>query len=308
MNMSYYLIEDSLTPCSEEEIHKSLYQYVAVLSPEEYKSTKDNFHMGIDIEIDLHSIHNTQAIVNYDSLIGTFNIPDHDTFSDKKYQLAFALDENGIVLIDEDEYTLKVVENIRSTKRWKLPSLERFLYDFLEETIKNDLPLLENIEQDLSIMEMDIMQGVIEQYPSQLNDIRAELLDLHTHYEHLIDLAQELEENENEFFQQDNLRYFRLFSERVSRLDDTVKQLRDYIIQLRDLVSEQLSIKQNKIMTLLTVITTIFMPLTLIAGWYGMNFVNMPELHHPYAYYIVILVSVAIVIISLLWFKKKKWL
>lgn len=306
--MPYYLIEDLLTPCSKEEIHESLYQYVAVLKPDEYKEVRDSFHMGIDIEIDLKNIHNTQAIVNYDSLVGTFNIPDHINFSDKKFQLVFALDENGIVLIDEDEYTLNVVESIRASKHWKLPSLERFLYDFLEETIKYDLPLLEKVEQDLSTIEMDIMQGVIEQYPSQLNDIRTELLDIHTHYVHLIDLAQELEENENEFFQEDNLRYFRLFSERVKRLDDTVHQLRDYIIQLRDLVSEQLSIKQNKIMTLLTVITTIFMPLTLIAGWYGMNFVYMPELKLPYAYFVVIAVSILIVILSLVWFRKKKWL
>ena len=61
-------------------------------------------------------------------------------------------------------------------------------------------------------------------------------------------------------------------------------------------------------MTLLTVVTTIFMPLTLIAGWYGMNFVNMPELHWPYGYPVIIVVSLMIVAGALLYFKKKKWL
>ena len=62
------------------------------------------------------------------------------------------------------------------------------------------------------------------------------------------------------------------------------------------------------IMTVLTVITTIFLPLTLIAGWYGMNFTHMPELTWPYGYPVIIIVSNIIVIVCLIWFKKKKWM
>ena len=65
---------------------------------------------------------------------------------------------------------------------------------------------------------------------------------------------------------------------------------------------------QNRIMTLLTIVTTIFMPLTLIAGWYGMNFRYMPELEWRIGYPIVIGVSILIVVFCLLLFKKKKWL
>ena len=61
-------------------------------------------------------------------------------------------------------------------------------------------------------------------------------------------------------------------------------------------------------MTVLTVVTTIFMPLTLIVGWYGMNFKYMPELDWVWGYPIVIAVSVLIVIGSLIFFKRKKWL
>ena len=61
-------------------------------------------------------------------------------------------------------------------------------------------------------------------------------------------------------------------------------------------------------MTILTVVTSIFMPLTLITGWYGMNFVHMPELKEPAAYPIVIAVCILIVIGCLVFFKRKKWL
>ena len=65
---------------------------------------------------------------------------------------------------------------------------------------------------------------------------------------------------------------------------------------------------QNRIMTLLTIVTTIFMPLTLIAGWYGMNFRYMPELEWRFGYLAVFLVSIAVAIFCLIFFRKKKWL
>ena len=132
--------------------------------------------------------------------------------------------------------------------------------------------------------------------------------DLRIHYAQLLDLSQELEENENEFFSENNERYFHLVCQRVQTLYDMTTSLSEYTTQIRDLNQAQIDIKQNKIMTILTVITSIFMPLTLIAGWYGMNFVYMPEFQSPIAYPVVIAVSVLIVIVSLIFFKKKKWL
>ena len=69
-----------------------------------------------------------------------------------------------------------------------------------------------------------------------------------------------------------------------------------------------LDIKQNNIMTILTVVTTIFMPLTLIVGWYGMNFKYMPELEFGWAYPMVFVVSLIILVGGILYFKRKKWL
>ena len=157
-------------------------------------------------------------------------------------------------------------------------------------------------------LEDAIMQGDITGYPVEMNDIRGDLLDLRLHYEQLIDLGQELQENENDFFKEETLRYFQMFTERVIRLQDMVNSQREYTAQLRDLLQAQLEVKQNTIMTVLTVITTIFLPLTLIAGWYGMNFVNMPELAWIYGYPVIIIISVVIIAACLFWFKKKKWM
>ncbi len=304
----YYLIKDLLQECGAEEIKSGEAQYLAVLTSEEWKVHREDFDMVIDMDRELTDRSETKAVVNYDSLTGSFSVPDRADFSRKDHTFAFALDEKGIVLIDDEGYALDLVRNIQRTKKWRLPSLERFLYDFLEEMIGGDLYLLESIEAELDRTEKRILADEVDKLPAELNDIRGDLLDLRAHYEQLIDFGQELQENENGFFKTENLRYFKLFTERVMRLQDIAASLREYVVQLRDLVQSQLGVRQNKIMTLLTVVTSIFLPLTLIAGWYGMNFRYMPELEMRFAYPAVILVSVAIVVGCLIWFKKKKWL
>ena len=109
-------------------------------------------------------------------------------------------------------------------------------------------------------------------------------------------MTQELEENENGFFSEENLRYIHLFMNLLARRHDSASSLRDYTMQVRDLYHAQLEVRQNRIMTLLTIVTTIFMPLTLIVGWYGMNFRYMPELECRFGYPVVIVVSIVIAV------------
>lgn len=302
----YYLIKESLTPCAEKEIFEGNAQYAVVITTEEWQRQRERFDMLIDIEMDVPK--ETKAVVNMDSLTGTFSIPDRANISGPRHYFSFALDEKGIVLVDDSGYAELLLRRISQTKKWRLPGLERFLYDLLETTIEDDLTFLEKSESKLNRIEEGILSGEIMTYPKEMNDIRGDLLDLRMHYEQLIDFGQELMENENGFFQEENLRYFHMFTERVVRLRDIVTGQREYVMQLRDLMQSQLDVRQNRIMTVLTVVTSIFLPLTLIAGWYGMNFRYMPELEWKYSYPVVILVSVVIVIVCLVWFKRKKWM
>ena len=304
----YYLIEETLRKVSRDEIKNRNKQFVAVLTFDEWLKEKDSFEMGIDIDPDLSDIFLTKAEVNYDSVTGTFAVPDRNNPSADDLKFAFVLDEKGIVFIDDGSTAENIIQGVQRTKKWKMPSLERFLYDFLDYIVKDDLRLMEKYENELDSMEQSIIDGD-ENLPSgRLNTIRSDIRYLRIHYEQLMDLAQEFNENENGFYKLENLRYFRLFIDRAARLHDTSASLRDYTMQLRDLYKAHLDIKQNRIMTVLTVVTTIFMPLTLIVGWYGMNFRYMPELDNRWSYPIVIIVSILIVIGSLLFFKKKKWL
>ena len=264
--------------------------------------------MGIDLDLDTRDIHNTKAEVNYDSLTGSFQIPDREDLRGNEFCFTFVLDEKGIVFIDDSGKAEQMIDSIHRTKRWREPSLERFLHDFLEQIVVRDLSILERYEAELNQIEEEVLSSDGQGNLARVNEICSDIRRLLVHYEQLIDMTQELEENENGFFREENLRYIHLFMNYMIRRHSTATSLRDYTIQVRDLHNTQLEVRQNKIMTLLTVITTIFMPLTLIAGWYGMNFRYMPELEWRYGYLAVFLLSVAVIVYCLILFKKKKWL
>ena len=302
-----YLIKETLVEAACLPNDKKT-QYAAVVTPEEWNEKSSGFDMGIELDIDISDIHGTRADVNFDSLTGSFSIPHRDDIAAPDTKFAFALDEKGIVFIDSTGEAERIINIIKNTKRWKKPSLERFIYDFIEYIIHGDQKLLERYEQELDRIEDDIMAAASDEYPMRINDIRSDVRDLRVHYEQLTDLAQELEENENNFFKANNLRYFHLVIQRIASLHDMAASLRDYSIQVRDLYQSRLDVRQNRIMTVLTVVTTVFTPLTVIAGWYGMNFIYMPELQSKYGYPAVIIVSVLIVVVSLVFFRKKKWL
>ena len=304
----YYKIAERLEEVKPKSFENLGYQYVAVISSQEWVKTNKKFGMGIEWDINLDEITDTHAEVNIDSLTGTFSIPSRKNTSGPKHNFAFALDEKGIVFVDDEGFAGKIVEKIAQTKKYINPCLERFLYDFLESIIHRDFILLEKYDVRLDQIESEILSGESEDLIREMSDIRSELRDLRSHYAQLLDLSQEFEEDENGFFKDSNERYFRLVSQRVQTLHDLTTSLSDYAAQVRDLNQTQIDIKQNRIMTVLTVITSIFMPLTLITGWYGMNFVYMPELQSPIAYPIVIAISVLIFVVCIIFFKLKKWL
>ena len=98
-----------------------------------------------------------------------------------------------------------------------------------------------------------------------------------------------------------------MLEKRLGRLRNEAQLLREYCLQVRELFQAEIDIRQNRIMKILTIVTTIFLPLSLLAGWYGMNFTGMPELTWKYGYPTVIAVSILVVTVCLWIMKKKKF-
>ncbi len=214
-----------------------------------------------------------------------------------------------VVIEDRDESTkqklLELLEHLNLSKI----SLERLIFGFLERFINEDYTLLVDIEEEISAHEDKINEHILDKnFNHQITDIRKRLLLLDNYYQQFTAIGEELEENTTDVFTDDNLHFFRIFADRAARLSNNTRMLQEYSVHVREAYHAQLEYDLNRIMKIFTVVTTIFLPLTLIVGWYGMNFTTIPELTWRYGYLYVILLSLLVVILCLIFFRKKKFM
>jgi len=239
-----------------------------------------------------------------DFLFGTLHIP-RKRGQENNIGFAFYILENKLIFIDDTDAVKKNIEKIMSGKLRKGYTVERFLYDFLVSLIEEDILYLAQIEKDITKMEELILAGEVEDFNYQMLGLKKEISRLYRYYSQLTDLGESLFDNEMDFFGKDDIATFRIFADRVARLQGETQVLREYAMQVQEVYQSEIGIRQNDVMKVLTMVTIIFLPLPLIVGWYGMNFTHMPELSWTYGYPMVIILSFAIVVGSLWVFKKK---
>ena len=166
---------------------------------------------------------------------------------------------------------------------------------------------LQDYEEKLSHLEEELLEGNMEDFDRKILLSRKELSVLSAYYEQLSDMGETLQQNAARHQTEQEALLFGLFCEKAGRLYDMVQTLKEYSMQLREMHQTQIDIRQNEIMKVLTIVTTLFMPLTLIAGWYGMNFAHMPELTAPGGYEIICVVCLLLIAVEIWIFKKKGW-
>ena len=229
----------------------------------------------------------------------------------KKDSLAFFIFKNlflVVVIDDEDHHISEVFQSSSDYVLEKGVSITRLVYYFLSELISRDYQYIEDLQEEIEDLESHDSEEESIHFTNQLRQLSKELLLLRNYYDNLVIIGEDLQMNHHHIFEDDDMRYFEIFTRRIERLSNNVQMLRELLSQAYEAHQSKLDYKLNKTMQFFTVVTTVFMPLTLIAGWYGMNFKNMPELSSPYGYLSVILVSVSVVVLLMLWFKKKKFL
>jgi magnesium transporter len=117
-----------------------------------------------------------------------------------------------------------------------------------------------------------------------------------------------LQKRDNNLISNNTIKYFRDLYDHTVHIVENIENARDINAGLKDIYLSSMSNKMNKVMQVLTIISTIFIPLSFIVGLYGMNFDNMPELHWSNGYYYIWAVILVIVSIQLYVFKKRNWL
>ncbi|MBO5303445.1 MAG: hypothetical protein J6A92_05290 [Lachnospiraceae bacterium] len=229
---------------------------------------------------------------------GTFHIPikkkvkKHDTF-------AVYILENKLIFVDDGNMVEEGIKKIIERNRQKTYTIERLFGDFLMVLIEEDIHYLAELEREIAEMEEDVLEGKIQRFNYKMLDVKKEVSRFYCYYSQLMDASEVLGKNTKS--------KCRALTERVTRLQQEAQTLREYAMQVQDVYQSEISIHQNDIMKLLTIVTTIVLPLTLVTGWYGMNFEYMPELAWKYSYPVIAGISLLIVGICLWYFKKKKF-
>ena len=186
---------------------------------------------------------------------------------------------------------------------------QQLLYRFFAGLCKDDMAYLEKLEARINEGESVILEGrAKEDAPKRISAWRRELLRLKRYYEQLDTIFDEVCDNDNGLLAEDILRRLAVLGRRTDRYLQKVCSLQELVAQLREAYQSQLAIQQNDLMRVFTIVTVLFLPLTLITGWFGMNFANMPELQSAWGYPAIIAASVLLVAGLLWFFKHKKWL
>jgi len=222
-----------------------------------------------------------------------------DMFLGSNYIVTFHSEMNREV---DDVWTrLEMTKNLHD---WD-PSL--VLYHVLDKIVDNYFPLVYKIEDLLNEIDENSAERSMEELLEDLFDTRHELLSLRHTITPMRDLVYRMINSHRLAGILARKEYFADIHDHLLRLAEKVEASRELTTDIRDSYLSMNAHETNRVMKVLTVITTIFMPLTFIAGIYGMNFQNMPELNWQYGYFAALFTMSLIGLAMFLWFRKKGW-
>ncbi|KAA0549928.1 magnesium/cobalt transporter CorA [Bacillus sp. BGMRC 2118] len=181
------------------------------------------------------------------------------------------------------------------------------LYHVLDKIVDNYFPLVYHIEDRLDEIDANSEVKSTEELLNEIFDVRHELLLLRHTITPMRDLTYRIINSSRLKDVQGRMEYFADIHDHLLKLAEMIEASRELTTDMRDSYVSLNSHQTNRVMKVLTVITTIFMPLTFIAGIYGMNFEYMPELHSEYGYYGTLLVMLVIGVGMFGWFYNKGW-
>lgn len=185
---------------------------------------------------------------------------------------------------------------------------DRFLYHLIDTVVDNYFSVGDRIEVRIEKLEEDILMHTKKSHLSEIIGLRSEILWLKKMLGPQKEVINTLNKKDLRLIDDQLQKYFSDIYENAVKISETFETYRDLMGNLREAYQSSIANRANEIMRVFTAITTIFMPLTVITGIYGMNFDNIPETHSEYGYYGVIAVMVTLGCGMLFVFRKKDWL
>jgi len=225
-------------------------------------------------------------------------------------QISFVLGKNYLISFQEKEGDLfgPLRERIRLDQgRIRKKKADYLLYRLIDIIVDNYYTVLDSIGQQIEQIEDNIYNNSPGQEFRKIQRLKKELIYLRKALYPLRDAMSKLIKDESGFIDSSNSRFFSDIYNHVAHLIDSLDTYKDLTSGLMDIYINTLNTRMNEVMKVLTVISTIFIPLTFIVGVYGMNFDFMPELHWKLGYFGVLGAMLVVVVVMIRYFRYKKW-
>jgi magnesium transporter len=221
------------------------------------------------------------------------------------------LGSNFVLTFQEKEGDVfaSIRERIRDGRgRIRKMGSDYLAYALIDTVVDNYFSILEKIGEKVEDVEGELVTNPTTETIQSIHNLKREMIYLRKSVWPLREVVSRLERGDSELINETTVIYLRDVYDHTIQVIDAVETLRDILSGMLDLYLSSISNRMNEVMKVLTIIATIFIPLTLIAGVYGMNFRYMPELDWRWGYPTILLTMTVIGIIMLIYFKRKKWL
>lgn len=226
-------------------------------------------------------------------------------------QVSFVLKDRLLVTFQERPWDVfdPVRERIRTGRgRVRTEGVDYLLYALLDLLVDHGYPILDRLGEAMEALEDRILLDPRTEVVGKIHTLKRNLLTLRRSLWPLREVVSTLTRGEHPLLRASTLPFFQDVADHVVHLMDLVETWREMAGSLLDIYLSSVSNRMNEVMKVLTVFSTLFMPLTFITGIYGMNFVHMPELHWRYGYPAVLLLMGVIAGGMVVYFRKKGWL
>ena len=243
----------------------------------------------------------TLRIFHYDSRRGEIS----------SEQLSIVIYQNSIITFERRKSRLlnDIEDQIRFSRGIvRKMGADYLLYLIMDSTVDSYFYLLEKIEESIQMLEDELTSNPTSKTLQSIHALKRSILRLQKNLWPLREVVGKLEKARYEFITDKAAPFFRDLYDHVVTAIENVDMLHVMLSDMLDIYFSAVSTRLNEIMKMLTMIATIFMPLTFIAGIYGMNFRYMPELELPWGYPATLLVMLGIGLIMFAYFKRKKWI
>lgn len=226
-------------------------------------------------------------------------------------QVSILLFENYVFTFKErrDELFIPIYKRIQKSKsRIRTLGTDYLVYVILDTVVDQKFMLQDALDEIIDATETELLDEPDNKIFAKIQKIKRDLIYMRRSISPLRELLHSIMREDNELIEQQTLVYFKDVYDHVLRISETSEIQRDMVYSLLDMYQTHMSNKMNEVMKVLTIFASIFIPLTFIAGIYGMNFEYMPELKWRYSYPELWMVFIAITVGLIYFFKKKKWL